>query len=48
METTDDTVDRVAQRCGFGTAHSLRTHFTRINGVGPHRYRNTFRAASTA
>ena len=48
LETTDDTVDRVAQRCGFGTAHSLRTHFTRINGVGPHRYRNTFRAASTA
>ena len=42
LETTDDTVERIAQRCGFGTAHSLRTHFTRINGVGPHRHRQTF------
>jgi transcriptional regulator GlxA family with amidase domain len=48
LETTDDTVDRVAQRCGFGTAHSLRTHFTRINGVGPNRYRHTFRSQSAA
>jgi AraC family transcriptional regulator, transcriptional activator FtrA len=48
LETTDDTVDRIAQRCGFGTAHSLRTHFTRINGVGPHRYRQTFRPAAAA
>jgi AraC family transcriptional activator FtrA len=48
LETTDDTVDRVAQRCGFGTAHSLRTHFTRINGVGPNHYRRTFRPASAA
>jgi AraC family transcriptional activator FtrA len=48
LETTDDTVDRVAQRCGFGTAHSLRTHFTRINGVGPHRYRRTFQPAPAA
>jgi AraC family transcriptional activator FtrA len=45
LETTDDTIDRVAQRCGFGTAHSLRTHFTRINGVSPHHYRRTFRPA---
>ena len=48
LETTDDTVDRIAQRCGFGTAHSLRTHFTRINGVGPHRYRQTFGPTSAA
>ena len=48
LETTDDTVDRIAQRCGFGTAHSLRTHFTRINGVGPHLYRRTFGPTSAA
>ena len=48
LETTDETVDRIAQRCGFATAQSLRTHFTRINGVGPHRYRQTFRPAPAA
>jgi AraC family transcriptional regulator, transcriptional activator FtrA len=44
LETTDETIDRVAELCGFGTAQSLRTHFTRINKVGPHRYRQTFRS----
>ena len=48
LETTDDTIDRIAERCGFGTAHSLRTHFTRINGVGPAHYRRTFRPAPAA
>jgi AraC family transcriptional activator FtrA len=43
LETTDDTIDRIAERCGFGTAQSLRAHFTRINQIGPHRYRQTFR-----
>jgi transcriptional regulator GlxA family with amidase domain len=43
LETTDDTIDRIAELCGFGTAQSLRSHFTRINQVGPHRYRQTFR-----
>jgi AraC family transcriptional regulator, transcriptional activator FtrA len=48
LETTDDTIDRIAERCGFGTAQTLRTHFTRINTVGPHRYRQAFRAVSAA
>jgi AraC family transcriptional activator FtrA len=48
LETTDETVDRIAQRCGFTTAHSLRSHFTRINGVGPGRYRRTFRPTPAA
>lgn len=48
LETTDDTVDRIAEHCGFGTPQSLRTHFTRINGVGPNRYRQTFRPAAAA
>ena len=43
LETTDETIDRIAERCGFGTAHSLRTHFARINKIGPTRYRQSFR-----
>lgn len=42
LETTDDTVDRVAERCGFGSAQSLRVHFTRINRTTPYRYRQAF------
>jgi AraC family transcriptional regulator, transcriptional activator FtrA len=44
LENTDDTVDRIADRCGLGSAHRLRTHFTRINGVTPHAFRRTFRS----
>jgi AraC family transcriptional activator FtrA len=47
LETTGDTIDRIAEHCGFGTAQSLRTHFTRINKIGPSRYRQTFRPAAT-
>jgi AraC family transcriptional activator FtrA len=48
LETTDDTIDRIAERCGFGTAASLRTHFVRINKIGPSAYRPTFRPRSVA
>jgi len=48
LETTDDTIDRVAERCGFGTAQSLRTHFARINRISPSRYRETFQSSSLA
>ena len=48
LENTDDTIDRIAERCGLGSAHRLRTHFTRINGVTPHEYRRTFRAQPAA
>jgi AraC family transcriptional activator FtrA len=48
LETTDDTIDRIAERCGFGTAASLRTHFVRINKIGPSPYRQTFRPRSVA
>src|SRR5260370_10310969 len=43
LENTDDTIDRVAETCGLGSAHRLRTHFTRISGVTPHAFRRTFR-----
>jgi AraC family transcriptional regulator, transcriptional activator FtrA len=48
LENTDDTIDRVAETCGLGSAHRLRTHFTRINGVTPHEFRRTFRSHSNA
>ena len=43
LETTDETIDRVAQQSGFGTAQSLRIHFVRINQISPHQYRRSFR-----
>jgi transcriptional regulator GlxA family with amidase domain len=44
LETTDLSVDRVADQSGFGTAASLRQHLTATIGVSPTAYRNTFRA----
>ena len=44
LETTDEPVERVAQRCGFGSADGLRQHFTRAVSASPQAYRRTFRA----
>lgn len=38
-------VDPIAERCGFGTAESMRRAFLRIVRVAPSAYRNRFRAA---
>jgi transcriptional regulator GlxA family with amidase domain len=38
-------VDQVAERCGFGTAESMRRAFLRTVRVAPSEYRNRFRAA---
>jgi AraC family transcriptional activator FtrA len=48
LENTDDTIDRIADACGLGSAHGLRTHFTRINGVTPDKFRRTFRGHAAA
>ncbi len=48
LESTDDTVERIAARCGFGSAHQLRVHFTRVHQVTPHAYQRTFRARVNA
>lgn len=48
LENTDDTIDRIAEACGLGSAHRLRTHFTRINGVTPDKFRRTFRGHPAA
>jgi transcriptional regulator GlxA family with amidase domain len=43
LETTHDSVELVAQRCGFGSAAGLRQHFTRAVSSSPQAYRRTFR-----
>ncbi|HET6356886.1 helix-turn-helix domain-containing protein [Streptomyces sp.] len=43
LETTDETVDAIAGRAGFGNAATLRHHFLRTLGTTPHAYRRTFR-----
>ena len=45
LETTDDPIERVAGRCGFGTAAGMRVHFQRQVGTSPMAYRRTFQAA---
>lgn len=47
LETTDEPVERIAARCGFGTSASLRQHVTRSLGVSPQAYRKTFRVTSS-
>jgi transcriptional regulator GlxA family with amidase domain len=43
LETTDDPVELIALRCGFGTAAGLRMHFRRVLDTSPLVYRRTFR-----
>jgi transcriptional regulator GlxA family with amidase domain len=43
LETTNDTLDIIAARCGFGTAETLRRVFHRRLGVAPDSYRRRFR-----
>jgi transcriptional regulator GlxA family with amidase domain len=45
LETTDLTVDRIAEAAGLGTSASLRHHLRSTLGVSPLAYRKTFRAA---
>ena len=42
LETTDRSVDWIADEVGFGTAAMLRHHFTRARSVSPQQYRRTF------
>lgn len=46
LETTDDTLDVIARRCGFGTAETLRRSFRRRLGVAPDSYRRRFRTVA--
>lgn len=46
LESTDLTVDQIAQRSGLGTGVSLRQHLRAVLGVSPSAYRRTFRAGA--
>jgi transcriptional regulator GlxA family with amidase domain len=46
LETTDDAVELVASRCGFGTAAGLRTHFLKVVGTPPLAYRRAFQRSA--
>ncbi len=43
LETTDHTVDRIADKVGFPTTSNFRTLFVQTVGVTPGAYRRTFR-----
>ncbi|MFB7596416.1 GlxA family transcriptional regulator [Streptomyces sp. NPDC056160] len=45
LESTDLSVDQVAEHAGFGTAQSMRQHLQAALGVTPTAYRRTFRVA---
>ncbi|MGI9606449.1 MAG: GlxA family transcriptional regulator [Acidimicrobiales bacterium] len=47
LERSSDTVAAIAQRCGFGTAETLRRSLHRHLGVSPEGYRQRFNHRST-
>ncbi|MGH3608779.1 MAG: helix-turn-helix domain-containing protein, partial [Pseudonocardiaceae bacterium] len=42
LESTEDSIDHIADLVGMGTAATLRRHFNRAVGVPPDTYRRTF------
>jgi transcriptional regulator GlxA family with amidase domain len=48
LETTDLPVERIAERCGFGTTVSLRQHLHAAIGMSPLAYRRMYRAPAGA
>ncbi|MEU5111418.1 helix-turn-helix domain-containing protein [Streptomyces longwoodensis] len=48
LEATDETVDAIAWRTGFGTAAALRHQFYRALGTTPNAYRRAFRGPRAA
>ncbi|MGW6566639.1 GlxA family transcriptional regulator [Streptomyces sp. NPDC054975] len=46
LETSDLTVDHIADRTGFGSGNSLRQHMRALVGTSPAAYRRTFHRTS--
>ncbi len=42
LEQSDSTVERIATEVGFGSAATLRHHFSKVRGVSPQQYRRAF------
>jgi transcriptional regulator GlxA family with amidase domain len=48
LEGTDETMDAIADRTGFGTAAALRHQFVKTLGTTPNAYRRAFRGPEAA
>jgi transcriptional regulator GlxA family with amidase domain len=48
LEATDETMDAIAWRTGFGNAAALRHQFVRSLGITPQAYRRTFKGPEAA
>ena len=48
LEETDETVDVISDRAGFGNAATFRHHFRAWRGTTPNSYRHTFRRSGGA
>lgn len=48
LEETDETVDLIAERAGFGSAATFRHHFRSWRGTTPNAYRRAFRRSVSA
>ncbi|MFB7748036.1 helix-turn-helix domain-containing protein, partial [Streptomyces sp. NPDC056121] len=48
LEQTDETVDSIAGRAGFGNAAAMRHQFMKALGTTPNAFRRTFRVRSAA
>ena len=48
LETTDLSMERLADQAGLGSATNMRLHFTSIVGIPPNLYRKQFRLAELA
>jgi transcriptional regulator GlxA family with amidase domain len=46
LEQTEEPVERIAARAGFGSATVMRHHFTRRRGTSPQAYRRAFRQSA--
>ena len=46
LESSDEPVERIAERAGFGTPANLRQHFGRATTVSPQAYRRAFRSGA--
>lgn len=42
LETTNESIERVAGRCGFRSAATFRLHFSRVLSTSPQAYRSAF------
>lgn len=48
LETSGESIENIAARCGFSSAAMLRLHFQRVLHISPQSYRRTFQQVSPA